>query len=94
MKKQFQAFILFSIIALGATAFVSYNMGKTQKDDTMSLQSATNLMTEEWQEVVIIRDECVVYSGSPKGIDESLKGLEVQEIANCDDTFAITIFVE
>lgn len=84
---------IIAVIALVAFAIDGLIKPSEAKEVT-KLSSVTNLMTEEWQEVVIIKGERVVYTGSPKSIDDKLQGLEVQEIANCEDEFAITIFVK
>lgn len=94
MKKQLALLIVFCIIALGATSFISYQTGKINSDETLYLCSATKRMTEEWQEIVIIKDDHVIYTGKPRNIPYSLRYNEIIEIANCDDDFAITIFVE
>lgn len=64
------------------------------KNDTVKVSQLANLMNEDWQQVVIKKDENIVYFGNVDNINKYLLDMEVVEVANTEDDFAITIFVK
>lgn len=92
MKKQFIAFMLVALMSVGATSFVSYGIGKANPAP-MTIKSITEKMTQDNQKIVIKKGLSVLYVGSPKDVTNKLSSMTVTEIANCDDDFAITVFV-
>ena len=92
MKKQFIAFMLVALMSVGATSFVSYGIGKASPAP-MTIESVTEKMTQDNQKIVVKKGYSVLYAGSPKDISNKLSSMTVTEIANCDDDFAITVFV-
>lgn len=64
------------------------------QQDTITVKQQAELMQQDWQEVVIKQDGNVLYSGSVDNLDNDILSKEVIEIANCEDSFAITLFVE
>lgn len=63
-------------------------------DNAMTLKSVTDLMGEDWQQVVIKQGTKIIYNGDSKNVPQDYNSLIVENIANCDDDFAITIFVK
>lgn len=92
MKKQFVAFMLVALMSVGATSFVSYGIGKASPAP-MTIESITKKMTQDSQKIVIKKGLSILYAGNPKDVSNELSSITVTEIANCDDDFAITVFV-
>lgn len=92
MKKQFTAFMLVALMSVSATSFVSYSIGKASSAP-MTIESVTEKMTQDNQKIVIKKGYSVLYVGSPENVSNELNTMTVTEIANCDDDFAITVFV-
>ena len=90
MKK---GIMILGVLALiGLSAFGGYKV--TSDNNTITVSQQADLMTESWQEVVIIQNCNVLYSGAVNELNGNLLNMEVVEVANCEDSFAITLFVE
>lgn len=90
MKK---GIMILGVLALiGLSAFGGYKV--TSDNNTITVSQQADLMTESWQEVVIIQDCKVLYSGAVDELDANLLDKEVIEVANCEDSFAITLFIK
>ena len=90
MKK---GIMILGVLALiGLSAFGGYKV--TSDNNTITVSQQADLMTESWQEVVIIQNCNVLYSGAVDELDDNLLNMQVVEVANCEDSFAITLFVE
>ena len=59
-----------------------------------TVENVIELMKEPWQEVVIIKDEKILYIGNVKNIDNDLLEKEIYSISNCEDEFAITLILK
>lgn len=93
MKKAILGLAILAII--GVVGFTSYKVGY-RNNNTITVSQQADLMTESWQEVVIINNVNghILYSGAVNDLDGNLLNMEIVEIANCEDSFAITLFVE
>ena len=91
MKKVILGLAILGVI--GLVGFTSYKVGY-RDNNTITVSQQTELMTESWQEVVIIQDCKVLYSGAVDELDANLLDKEVIEVANCEDSFAITLFIK
>ena len=92
MKK---GIMILGVLALiGLSAFGGYKV--TSDNNTITVSQQADLMTESWQEVVIINNANghILYSGAVNELNGNLLNMEVVEVANCEDSFAITLFVE
>lgn len=124
MKKQINLLIIFCLLAMGATAFISFNLGSLHALDNqiiygagntfysdyegqtntyhyegnaVTVESVVNLMSEPWQNLVIIKNEKVVYSGLASDYDKHYHDYKVTEIANTEDSSdnsSITLIIE
>lgn len=88
MKKRIKDIVisLLLLVILGGMWYI--------KNDTVKVSQLANLMNEDWQQVVIKKDENIVYFGNVDNINKYLLDMEVVEVANTEDDFAITIFVK
>lgn len=59
-----------------------------------TVENVIDLMKEPWQEVVIIEDEKILYTGNVENIDNDLLEKEIYSISNCEDEFAITLILK
>lgn len=59
-----------------------------------TVENVIDLMKEPWQEVVIIQDEKILYTGNVENIDNDLLEKEIYSISNCEDEFAITLILK
>ena len=93
MKKVILGLAILGVI--GLVGFTSYKVGY-RDNNTITVSQQTDLMTESWQEVVIINNVNgrILYSGAVDELDDNLLNMQVVEVANCEDSFAITLFVE
>lgn len=67
------------------------------KDNNITVQEISNLMLEDWQQVIIIKDDHIIYRGEPGKIDQDLLNESVLEIANTEDNYnnnSITLIIE
>lgn len=114
MKTQIKLLVLFCLLAMGATAFISFNLrslntvdnavysdyeGQTStyhyEGNAVTVESVVNLMSEPWQQLVIIQGDNVVYRGSAS--DCNYNTSKVLEIANTEDSVdnsSITLIIE
>lgn len=114
MKTQIKLLVLFCILAMGATAFISFNLrsldtasngvysdykGKTStyyyEENAVTVGNVVDLMSEPWQQLVIIKGDNVVYRGSAS--DCNYNTSKVLEIANTEDNVdnsSITLIIE
>ena len=107
MKTQIKLLVLFCLLSMGATAFISFNLngvysdykGKTStyhyEENAVTVESVVNLMSEPWQQLVIIQGDNVVYRGSAS--DCNYNTSKVLEIANTEDSVdnsSITLIIE
>lgn len=86
------------IYGSGHEFFSSYNGVENvyaYEENSMTVKAITQLMDEEWQNIVIKDNGCILYNGNVHDLyDENILNCHVQEIANCDDDMAITIIIE
>lgn len=122
MKTQIKLLVSFCLLAMGATAFISFNLGSLHALDNQIIYGAGNtfysdyegqtstyhyeknavtvgnvvdLMSEPWQQLVIIKGDNVVYRGSAS--DCNYNTSKVLEIANTEDSIdnsSITLIIE
>lgn len=59
-----------------------------------TVENVIELMKEPWQELVIIEDEKILYTGNVENIDNDLLEKEIYSISNCEDEFAITLILK
>lgn len=115
MKKQINLLIIFYLLAMGATAFISFNLGSLHALDNQIIYGAGNtfysdyeenavtvgnvvdLMSEPWQQLVILQGNHVAYRGTPDNVNSELSQEKVIEIANTEDSVnndSITLIIE
>lgn len=89
----FMGAVLIAVLVIGVMfgVLIDYSNNNNQ---SITISQQTELMTESWQEVVIIQDCKVLYSGAVDELDANLLDKEVIEVANCEDSFAITLFIK
>ena len=93
MKKVY----LFVKMGLAACVFIALvGLVSTQcyKQREMVLRDLTQKMTESWQKVVVIKNSKIMYSGDVNSVYDYLLEHEVLEIANCEDSFAVTVIIK
>lgn len=59
-----------------------------------TVENVIDIMKEPWQEVVIIKDEKILYTGNVENVDNDLLEKEIYSISNCEDEFAITLILK
>ena len=75
----------------------SQNRNQNKDSNNITVQEVSNLMLEDWQQVIIIKDNNIVYRGKPDKIDQALLDKLVLEIANTEDNYnndSITLIIE
>ncbi|WP_300077710.1 lipoprotein [uncultured Thomasclavelia sp.] len=95
MKKITIIFTL--IILLTGCANPVNNQNKNKDSNNITVQEVSNLMLEDWQQVIIIKDSNIIYRGEPDKIDQNLLNKLVLEIANTEDSYnnnSITLIIE
>lgn len=89
-------FILNLLILLTGCANPVNNQNQN-KNNNITVQEVSNLMLEDWQQVIIIKDSNIIYRGEPDKIDQNLLNESVLEIANTEDSInndSITLIIE
>lgn len=124
MKKQINLLIIFCLLAMGATAFIAFNLGSLHaldnqiiygagntfysdykgqtntyhyEENAVTVESVVNLMSEPWQQLVILQGNHVAYRGTPDNVNSELSQEKVIEIANTEDSVnndSITLIIE
>lgn len=113
MKTQIKLLVLFCLLAMGATAFISFNLRSLgtldnqtiydsdyafysdYEENAVTVERVIDLMSEPWQQLVIIQGDSVVYRGSAS--DCNYNTSKVLEIANTEDSVdnsSITLIIE
>ena len=93
--KKITIILLLSILLTGCTNPI--NNQNQNKDNNITVQEISNLMLEDWQQVIIIKDDHIIYRGIPNKIDQDLLNESVLEIANTEDNYnndSITLIIE
>lgn len=70
---------------------------QNKNNNNITVQEVSNLMLEDWQKVIIIKDSNIIYRGEPDEIDQNLLKKSVLEIANTEDNYnndSITLIIE
>lgn len=73
------------------------NRNQNKDDNNITVQEVSNLMLEDWQMIIIIKDNNIIYRGEPDEIDQNLLKKSVLEIANTEDNYnndSITLIIE
>ena len=89
--------IIFTLIILLTGCTSPVNNQNQNKDNNITVQDVSNLMLEDWQQVIIIKDDHIIYRGIPNKIDQALLDKSVLEIANTEDNYnndSITLIIE
>lgn len=98
--KKITIILFLSILLTGCASPVnSQNQNRNQNKDgnNITVQEVSNLMLEDWQRIIIIKDNNIVYRGEPDEIDQNLLKKSVLEIANTEDSYnndSITLIIE
>ena len=95
MRKIIIIFTL-TILLTGCASPVN-NQNQNKDSNNITVQEVSNLMLEDWQQVIIIKDNNIVYRGEPGKIDQDLLNESVLEIANTEDNYnnnSITLIIE
>ena len=85
-----------SILLTGCANPVN-NQNKNKDSNNITVQEISNLMLEDWQKIIIIKDDHIIYRGEPDEIDQDLLKKSVVEIANTEDSYnndSITLIIE
>ena len=85
------------ILLTGCASPVNNQNQNKDKDNNITVQEISNLMLEDWQRIIIIKDNHIVYRGEPDEIDQNLLKKSVLEIANTEDSYnndSITLIIE
>lgn len=89
--------IIFTLTILLTGCANPVNNQNQNKNNNITVQEVSNLMLEDWQQVIIIKDNNIVYRGEPGKIDQDLLNESVLEIANTEDNYnnnSITLIIE
>lgn len=84
----------FLILLTGCASPVN---NQNQNNNNITVDQVSNLMLEDWQKVIIIKDNHIIYRGEPDEIDQNLLNESVLEIANTEDNYnndSITLIIE
>lgn len=95
--KKITIILLLSILLTGCANPVNNQNRNQNKNNNITVQEVSNLMLEDWQQVIIIKDNNIVYRGEPGKIDQNLLNESVLEIANTEDSInnnSITLIIE
>lgn len=98
--KKIITILLLSILLTGCANPVnnqSQNRNQNKDGNNITVQEVSNLMLEDWQKVIIIKDSNIIYRGEPDEIDQDLLKKSVLEIANTEDSYnndSITLIIE
>lgn len=96
MRKIIIIFTL-TILLTGCASPVNNQNQNQNKNNNITVDEISSLMLEEWQQVIIIKDNNIVYRGEPGKIDQDLLNESVLEIANTEDNYnnnSITLIIE
>ena len=94
--KKITIILLLSILLTGCANPVN-NQNKNKDSNNITVQEVSNLMLEDWQKIIIIKDDHIIYRGEPDEIDQDLLKKSVVEIANTEDSYnndSITLIIE
>lgn len=115
MKTQIKLLVLFCLLTMGATAFISFNLRSLDtldnqiiygsdyafysyyEENAVTVGSVVDLMSEPWQQLVILQGNHVAYRGTPDNVNSELSQEKVIEIANTEDSVnndSITLIIE
>ena len=75
----------------------SQNRNQNKDSNNITVQEVSNLMLEDWQKIIIIKDDHIIYRGKPDEIDQNLLNESVLKIANTEDNYnndSITLIIE
>lgn len=98
--KKITIILLLSILLTGCTNPINnhnQNQNKNKDSNNITVQEISNLMLEDWQQVIIIDNNYIIYRGEPGKIDQDLLNESVLEIANTEDSYnnnSITLIIE
>ena len=95
--KKITIILLLSILLTGCTNPINNHNQNQNKNNNITVDEVSSLMLEEWQQVIIIKDNNIVYRGEPGKIDQDLLNESVLEIANTEDNYnnnSITLIIE
>lgn len=95
MRKIIIIFTL-TILLTGCASPVS-NQNQNKDSNNITVQNVSNLMLENWQKIIIIKDDHIIYRGEPDEIDQNLLNESVLEISNTEDNYnndSITLIIE
>lgn len=95
--KKFAILALLIILIGCASPVNNQNRNQNKDSNNITVQEVSNLMLEDWQQVIIIKDNNIVYRGEPGKIDQDLLNESVLEIANTEDNYnnnSITLIIE
>lgn len=89
------------IIHGAGNTFYSDYKGQTStyhyEGNAVTVESVVNLMSEPWQQLVILQGNHVAYKGTPDNVNSELSQEKVIEIANTEDSVnndSITLIIE
>lgn len=89
--------ILTLLILLTGCASPLNNQNQNKDNNNITVDQVSSLMLENWQQVIIIKDDYIIYRGIPNKIDQDLLNELVLEIANTEDSYnnnSITLIIE
>lgn len=93
--KKMKTLLIINILLVIVSCFFNISnflINLLYNDETV--ENVIELMKEPWQEVVIIKDEKILYTGNVENIDNDLLEKEIYSISNCEDEFAITLILK
>lgn len=97
MRKIIIIFTLIILLTGCASPVNNQNQNQNKDSNNITVQEVSNLMLEDWQQVIIIKDDNIIYRGKPDKIDQNLLNELVLEIANTEDNYnndSITLIIE
>lgn len=94
MKKTKILLIINILLVIVSCFFNIFNFLINLLYNAETVENVIDLMKEPWQEVVIIEDEKILYTGNVENIDNDLLEKEIYSISNCEDEFAITLILK
>ena len=93
--KKMKTLLIINILLVIVSCFFNISnflINLLYNDETV--ENVIELMKEPWQELVIIEDEKILYTGNVENIDNDLLEKEIYSISNCEDEFAITLILK
>ena len=97
MKKIIIIFTLIILLTGCASPVNNQNQNQNKDGNNITVQEVSKLMLEDWQQVIIIKDDHIIYRGKPDEIDQNLLNESVLKIANTEDNYnndSITLIIE